>query len=160
MNRDKRKQVLKKKLIKQRKKQTKIAFKIRDINRELWQLEMDDVRYLNWFNQLDWRYKGYKGCFEAYEIVSRQNAKNEIVKKMINWYYDNKDDEEDYLRLYKKDTTMVAMTLDYDHDDNESSTISIFAIDFNASYVESELISKKLLKDFAEKFNINNIEKW
>ena len=165
MNRNERNKklgILNKKLIKQHKKQTKIAFRIGDINREIWEIQLDNIKYMNWFNQLNWEYKGYKSCFEAYEIVSKQNSKeNEIVRKMINWYRENKERGEDYLRLlYKRDTTMVAMALECDDDDFDIWTISIFAIDFNAIYVDQEINSKKLLKDFAEKFNINNVEKW
>ena len=47
-----------------------------------------------------------------------------------------------------------------DDDDYDKQTISIFAIDFNARYVDQEINAKKLLKDFGEKFLINNVEKW
>lgn len=163
-----KKEKLNKKLIKLQKKKTDLCFKIRDVKKEIWELELDNINEKGWFSKIDWEYKDWRDDFECNYIQAKKTIEeDEILKKIHSWYVYNKskkDYNNDYLKLYKEDNRLIAMISDYKdpyHIRNEELVLSIFAVDFSISPEwgeEAKEASNELLDNFAEKFNFK-IEK-
>ncbi len=162
--RTKRKKILTKRLKEQDRNAKKVATRREKIKKQLWDLELDDLRDTGLLQQLTWKFEPRVGLFncEGTGFISKENTSNsEEVKNIQEWTWKHLSDGRyaNHVELFFKVINgyhiLMGLQMGWATDDiyDGPMVVEIFAIDIDetGTGVETE---KSVVNEFVEKWEI------
>jgi len=159
-----KKKVLKQRLKEQNRNATSIARCIAKTEKELWKLELDDLKDTGLLQQLTWEFvpdvKLWNCRATGFSSVEH-TMNSKIVKRIQKWSSKHEENDFGFVSMFRTTIDdykiLIALQMDYqdcNEEDEDGMVVTIFAIDNEESFKGSNA-EKKALKTFVKKWNID-----